>query len=125
MSARAVDRVAANLNHAGTIDLAEWTRAVAEGILRLRYRHSFEQPELLTPGKIEEVTVDCWSTSIIFNRGHCLRAIVTSSNHPRLDVNPGTGRPWTDSGATVTQPNAIYCSAAHPSHLVLPVVPVH
>jgi len=98
---------------------------IAEGILRLRYRHSFEQPELLTPGKIEEVTVDCWSTSIIFNRGHCLRATVTSSNHPRFDVNPGTGRPGTDSGAMVMQTNAIYCNAAHPSHLVLPVVPTN
>jgi len=102
MSARAVDRVAANLNHAGTIDLAEWTRAVAEGILRLRYRHSFEQLELLTPGKIEEVTVDCWSTSIIFNRGHCLRATVTSSNHPRFDVNQGTGQPWTGSSPDIS-----------------------
>lgn len=97
---------------------------IAEGILRLRYRHSFEQPELLTPGKIEEVTVDCWSTSIVFNRGHSLRATVTSSNHPRFDVNPGTW-PWTGSGAMVKQTNTIYCSAAHPSHLVLPVVPMN
>ena len=96
---------------------------IAEGILRLRYRNSFEKPELLTPRKIEEVTVDCWSTSIIFNKGHRIRSTVTSSNFPRFDLNPGTGQPWTDSGAKVTQMNAIYCSAMRPSQIVLPIVP--
>ncbi len=95
---------------------------VAEGMLRLRYRHSLEKTEPLTPGKIEEVTVDCWSTSIIFNKGHRIRATVTSSNYPRFDVNPGTGQSWSDAGAKVKQTNTIYCDATHPSHLVLPVV---
>ncbi|MEI7809113.1 MAG: CocE/NonD family hydrolase [Verrucomicrobiota bacterium] len=95
---------------------------IAEGILRLRHRKSFEKPELLTPRKIEEVTVDCWSTSIVFNKGHRIRATVTSSNFPRFDLNPGTGQPWTDSGPKVTQMNAIYCSALQPSQLVLPIV---
>lgn len=95
---------------------------IAEGILRLRYRHSGERTELLTPGRIEEVTVDCWSTSIVFNRGHRIRATVTSSNYPRFDVNPGTGEPWSESGAKVRQANRIYCDAAHASRLLLPVV---
>ncbi len=97
---------------------------IAEGILRLRHRNSLEKPELLTPGKMEEVTVDCWSTSIVFNRGHRLRVAVTSSNFPRFDLNPGTGRPWTDSGPQVTQMNVIYCNATHPSQIVLPIVPL-
>jgi predicted acyl esterase len=95
---------------------------IAEGILRLRYRNSFEKPEPLTPGRIEEVTVNCWSTSIIFNKGHRIRATVTSSNYPRFDVNPGTGEPWSSDRVQVVQTNRIYCDAAHPSHLVLPVV---
>ncbi|MFA5192754.1 MAG: CocE/NonD family hydrolase [Verrucomicrobiia bacterium] len=95
---------------------------MAEGILRLRYRNSAEKPELLTPGRVEEVTVDCWSTSIIFNKGHRIRATVTSSNYPRFDINPGSGQPWSDSGAKVKQTNRIYCDAAHASRLLLPVV---
>jgi len=95
---------------------------IAEGILRLRYRGSVEKPEPLTPGKVEEVVVDCWSTSIIFNKGHRIRATVTSSNYPRFDVNPGTGQPWSDSDAKVKQTNRIYCDAAHASRLLLPVV---
>ncbi|MBM3858475.1 MAG: CocE/NonD family hydrolase [Verrucomicrobia bacterium] len=94
---------------------------MAEGMLRLRHRKSFEKPELLTPGKIEEVTVDCWSTSIIFNKGHRIRVTVTSSNYPRFDVNPGTGKPWTDTGERVRQTNKIHCDVARPSCVLLPI----
>ena len=94
----------------------------AEGIQRLRYRHSREKPTPLTPGQIEEITVDCWSTSQIFNIGHRVRVTITSSNYPRFDVNPGTGQPWSDSGEKVKQSNRIYCDAEHPSRLVVPVV---
>jgi hypothetical protein len=93
-----------------------------DGILRLRYRNSFEKPEPLTPGEMATVTVDCWSTSIIFNRGHRIRVAVTSSNFPRFDVNPGTGQLWSDDAAKVKQTNRIYCDAAHPSCIVLPIV---
>jgi len=47
---------------------------------------------------------------------------VTSSNYPRFDLNPGTGRPWADDGENVRQTNRIYCDAQHPSCLILPVV---
>jgi putative CocE/NonD family hydrolase len=95
---------------------------LAEGMLRLRYRKSFEQPEPLIPDAISEVEVDCWSTSAVFNRGHRLRVTVTSSNFPRFDVNPGTGRPWSDGEPHVKQTNRIYCDAEHASCIVLPVV---
>lgn len=95
---------------------------IAEGLLRLRHRHSMERAEPLMPGRIEEVVVDCWSTSIVFNKGHRIRATVTSGNYPRFDVNPGTGVPWSDSGAWVSQTNRFYCGGAHPSRLLLPVV---
>ena len=95
---------------------------MAEGIQRLRYRKSREQPEPLMPGQIEEVTVDCWSTSLILNTGHRVRVMITSSNFPRFDVNPGTGKPWSDGGEKVKQINRIHCDAEHPSRLLVPVV---
>ena len=95
---------------------------MAEGMLRLRHRNSKEISEPLTPGKIEEVSVDCWSTSVVFNKGHRIRATVTSSNFPRFDVNPGTGKPWSDGGEAVPQTNKIFCEGGHASHLILPVV---
>lgn len=95
---------------------------MAEGMLRLRYRKSFEQPEPLAPGEVVEAEVDCWSTSIVFNRGHRIRVTLTSSNYPRFDMNPGTGKPWQDDQPSVKQTNRIFIDAAHPSAIVLPVV---
>ena len=95
---------------------------IADGILRLRYRKSLVKPEPLVPGEIAEVEVDCWSTSIVFNRGHRVRVAVTSSNFPRFDINPGTSQPWVDGEPSVKQTNRIFCDAGHASCIVLPVV---
>ena len=98
---------------------------IAEGMQRLRYRNSRERPEPLVPGRTEEVTIDCWSTSIVFDAGHRIRVTVTSSNHPRFDVNPGTGRPWRSGDEMVKQTNRILCDAAHPSRVILPIPTNH
>ncbi len=95
---------------------------MAEGMLRLRFRNGFEKPEPLVPGELTEVTVDCWSTSVVFNRGHRIRVAVTSSNLPRFDVNPGTAKPWQAGDRQVKQTNRIEMDASHPSCIVLPVV---
>ena len=95
---------------------------MADGILRLRCRESVSKPTPLVPGQLYEVAVDCWSTSIVVNKGHRLRCTVTSSNHPRFDVNPGTGKPEFESPEKVKQTNRIFCDAAHPSRIILPVV---
>jgi len=95
---------------------------MTDGILRLRYRESLSDPKPLEPGKVYEVTVDCWSTSLVFNKGHRIRVTVTSSNSPRCDLNPGTGRPWTDGCEFVKQTNRIVCDAKRPSRIILPVV---
>jgi len=95
---------------------------MAEGMLRCRKRESMSKDIPLTPGKLYEVSVDCWSTSIIFNTAHRIRVSITSSNHPRFDLNPGTGKPWTDGCKFVKQTNKIYCDTKHPSRIILPVV---
>jgi predicted acyl esterase len=95
---------------------------MAEGMLRLRLRDSIEVESLLAPGKIYEVTVDCWCTSVIVNRGHRIRVTVTSSNFPRFDRNPGTGKVWRAGCPSVRQANRIYCDPKYPSRILLPVV---
>jgi putative CocE/NonD family hydrolase len=64
---------------------------LTEGILRLRYRHSQEKPELGNPGEIYHICVDLWATSNVFLPGHKLRLEVSSSNFPRFDRNLNTG----------------------------------
>ena len=96
---------------------------MAEGMLRLRYREGFAKPGPLTPGEVAAVEVRLWPTSIVINRGHRIRITVTSSNYPRFDVNPGTGKPHRKGGRLVKQTNRIYCGGAQASHVLLPVVP--
>jgi putative CocE/NonD family hydrolase len=95
---------------------------MAEGMLRLRFREGFTKPVPLVPGEVYEVSVPLWPTSVAVNRGHRIRVAITSSNHPRFDVNPGTGRPGKKGGKTVRQINRIWCDAERPSCIVLPVV---
>lgn len=94
---------------------------VTDGILRARFRESFEKEKLLEPGHIYEVTVDLWATSLVFNRGHRIRVDVSSSNAPRFDPNPNTGHPFRADKETRVATNTIYFSKQYPSRIVLPV----
>jgi predicted acyl esterase len=95
---------------------------MAEGMQRVRYRDGPDREVLLTPGTVTRVTVDLWPTSIIINRGHRMRIDVTSSNYPRFDINPGTGKPWREGAPSVPQTNRVHSSAAHSSHVLMPLV---
>jgi putative CocE/NonD family hydrolase len=96
---------------------------LTEGILRLRYRTSQEKPELAKPGETYHVMVDLWATSNVFLAGHKLRLEVSSSNFPRFDRNLNTGEEQAGGTRMSKATNAIYHDKAHPSALVLPVVP--
>jgi predicted acyl esterase len=95
---------------------------VNDGILRARFRESFEHEKLLEPGKIYELTVDLWSTSLIVNRGHKIRVAVSSSNAPRFDPNPNTGHAFRADNEKRVATNTIYFSREHPSRILLPVI---
>lgn len=47
-----------------------------------------------------------------------------SSNFPRFDVNPNTGEPADDYRRKVTATNTVYHDKMHPSHIILPVIPI-
>ena len=97
---------------------------LTEGILRARYRDSQETPSLLNPGQVYTLTLDLWSTSNVFKKGHVIRLEVSSSNFPRFDRNLNTGEPNNGAGVRfVTATNTVLHDAAHPSALVLPIVP--
>ncbi len=96
---------------------------VAEGILRARYRGSLSQPKLLEPGKIYEVTIDLVGTSNTFLKGHRIRVDITSSHFPQFDRNPNTGELFGASAKIKVAQQTIDHSSAHPSHVVLPVIP--
>jgi putative CocE/NonD family hydrolase len=96
---------------------------LTEGILRARYRESTSAAKPIVPGTVYEYKIDMWSTSNVFLKGHRIRLEVSSSNFPRFDRNLNTGNTAAESAIFVKATNTILHDAAHPSALVLPVVP--
>jgi len=96
---------------------------LTDGILRARYRISEEKPELMNPGQVYKLTIDLWSTSNVFLAGHKLRLEIESSNFPRFDRNLNNGLSPETSKDPVPATNVIYHDNAHPSALLLPVIP--
>ncbi len=95
---------------------------LTEGIVRARYRTSQEKPEFMNPGQVYKFTVDLWSTSNVFLKGHRLRLEISSSNFPRFDRNFNIGQDAGDLAKPVPATNSIYHDAEHPSALILPIV---
>jgi hypothetical protein len=95
---------------------------VAQGIIRARYRESFEEPTLLEPGRVYRYEIDCWSSSNAFRAGHRIRVEISSSNFPQFDRNPNTGHPFGLDAEYEQATQTVYHDARHPSHILLPIV---
>ena len=96
---------------------------LTDGILRLRYRDSWEKPALMEPGRVYAITIRPFATCNLFKRGHRVRLDISSSNFPKYDVNPNTGEPEGRARLRRVATNTVYLDAARPSHVVLGVVP--
>jgi putative CocE/NonD family hydrolase len=94
---------------------------LTDGILRCRYRDSYEHPSLMRPGDVYAITVTAPDTANLFAAGHRIRLDVSSSNFPRFDVNPGTGGPETTRRRVVAV-NEVHLSPEHPSWLSVSVL---
>jgi putative CocE/NonD family hydrolase len=96
---------------------------LTDGILRCRYRDSWESPAMMTPGQVYRIKVEAFPTSNLFKKGHRIRLDLSSSNFPKFDVNPNTGAP---EGVGLTRQvarNTVHVDATRPSHVVLPIIP--
>ena len=96
---------------------------ITDGIVRARFRETLKKEVLMKPGTIYPFTIRLYPTSNVFKKGHRIRVDISSSNFPRFDVNPNTGEPLNDNRRVVTAINTIHHDRAHPSHIVLPVIP--
>lgn len=97
---------------------------IANEVFRGRFRKSFERPEPLTPGQVDEYLIDLHAADHRFLKGHKIMVQVQSTWFPLIDRNPQTYveniflaeasdyRPATQH---------IYRSGPHASHIVLPV----
>jgi predicted acyl esterase len=93
---------------------------ITDGILRMRNRNSQDHWEFMQPGDIYEVSVDLWSTSYIWNTGHCIRVEVSSSNYPRFLNNPNTADGMCKNTTYNIAHNVLYDDTDHPSCIILP-----
>ena len=96
---------------------------VCDGIVRARYRASVENPSFLTPGQVYEYRISLWETSQVFGRRHRIRLEIGSSNFPRYDRNLNTGAAIGFDDQVHSAYQVIHHGPAHPSRLLLPVIP--
>jgi putative CocE/NonD family hydrolase len=105
------------------VDEKGYARYLGDGIIRARFRTSTAKAEPIEPGQIYKYTIDLWATSNLFKAGHRLRVYISSSNFPRFNRNLNTGEKTFGGTRMVKARQTIYHDAAHPSALVLPVIP--
>jgi uncharacterized protein len=95
---------------------------ICEGIIRADHRNPSLPPSNIEPGKIYEYTIDLWSTSNVFKKGHQIRVEISSSNFPRFDRNLNSGNYFATDTTVLKAEQNIYHGADYPSCIVLPVI---
>ena len=95
---------------------------LTDGILRVKFRDSWEKPESMVPGNVYQIEVELLPISNIFMKGHRIRLDLSSSNFPRFDVNGNTGENPGSSAIRMAAVNCVYHDEARPSYVLLPVV---
>jgi len=98
---------------------------ILDAPIRTRYRNGRmpDQIRMMTPNAPEKLEIDLWPTALTFEKGHRIAVHITSSNAPRLEVNPNTGEaPGRQTKKPRVAVNTIYMDETRPSALVLPVV---
>lgn len=106
------------------VDLDGFSRILAEGVLRARFRDGFHHQVEVEPGRPYEYVIDLVATSNVFLEGHRIRLTVTSSSFPRFDRNAGTGGAPCEVRPEDLMParQTIFHDADRASHVLLPVV---
>jgi len=94
---------------------------VSDGILRARYRDSFERPSLMEAGRVYRIEIPLEPSANVFKAGHRIRLDVYSSSFPNFDINPNTGDP--DDQRPRVARNTIHHDARHASAILLPLCP--
>jgi putative CocE/NonD family hydrolase len=96
---------------------------LCDGIIRARYRESITEPTLIEAGRVYCYEIDLWVTSNVFLPGHRIRVEVSSSNFPRFDRNPNSGKRFGTDTELLKATQVIYHQTDQASHIILPVIP--
>jgi putative CocE/NonD family hydrolase len=92
------------------------------GIMRARFRKSYERPSFIKPGRVYLYEIDLWATSNLFGKNHRIRLEVSSSEFPTFLPNTNMGGRIGYENRRVVAKQTIYHDATSSSHLLLPVI---
>lgn len=98
---------------------AGYSFPVTDGIIRARYRNSFQKPELMEPGKVYEILLPVQPAANLFKAGHRIRVDISSSSFPNFDINRNTGDPLSRQWRIAN--NTIHHGGNHASFIELPI----
>ena len=96
---------------------------IASGRLRARFRESMRKPKMMEPGQVYEFELDMWQIGIQVEVGESLVVEVASAMFPAFARNLNTGGHNGKDTDFVEATQTIFHDVAHPSHVVIPVVP--
>ncbi len=93
-----------------------------ETIQRVRYREGYDKEVFMEEGMVYQVDLTPLSTSNYFEKGHCIRIEISSSNFPRFARNLNTGGANYDEKEGIVAHNKVHHSKQYPSQISLPIV---
>jgi len=96
---------------------------ISDGIIRTKFRESYENPSLISPNNIYTFVFPLWETSNVFKKNHKIRLEISSSNFPRFNRNLNTGKDMYDDKKIIICNQKIYHNSSYPSHVILPIIP--
>jgi hypothetical protein len=92
-------------------------------VLRASYRDGGPERKLLEPGQVYALGFENLMTGNLFAKGHSLRLVVSAAFFPHFSRNLHTGELETVSSSARKAEVRVHHDRAHPSKLVLSVVP--
>jgi len=95
---------------------------VVDGIQRLRYRLSLNNPAFVKRNQAYQISVDTGVTSYVFAPRHRIRLEVSSSNFPHFDRNLNGAGPNADQNKIVKARQTVFHQKGYPSAVILPVI---
>ncbi len=96
---------------------------VTDGIQRLRYRLSLNEPVFVKRNNPYQISIDAGVTSYVFASGHQIRLEVSSSNFPRFDRSLNSFRSNADETKIVKARQTVLHEKGYPSAIILPIIP--
>ncbi len=93
-----------------------------DSAIMARYWNGFDAPSPLKKGEIHSLTIDLFSTALVFDAGHRVAVHIASSNSPRYEVHPNSYEPANSYDESPVANNSVHVSSRYPSRLILPAV---